>query len=206
VKGHQDRDKPYAELPLLAQLNVDAVAYAGQIQDQFGANRPKAPRFPHNKAQQLHLSGGTITYNLQAFVRHADTAPALEAYIQQRCKWSQATMDSVDWAAHGNALQRGIHNRVRLTKLVHDLLPTNHFVHQFIEGRKSTCPSCTSDHEDRDHVLRCKHPARKRWRTQFLVNLRKITDTQDTKPYLQTILLDGLSEWLEGRTIQITGY
>ena len=205
VKGHHDRDKPYAELPLLAQLNVDADAYAGQFQDQFGANRPKAPRFPHNKAQ-LHLSGGTITYKLQAFVRHADTAPALEAYIQQRCKWSQSTMESVDWAAHGNALQRGIHDRVRLTKLVHDLLPTNHFVHQFIEGRKSTCPSCTCDHEDRDHVLRCKHPARKRWRTQCLVNIRKITDTQDTKPYLQTILLDGLTEWLEGRTISAAVY
>jgi hypothetical protein len=33
-------------------------------------------------------------------------------------------MDSADWDAHGMAHQRGIHNRVRLMKLVHNILPT----------------------------------------------------------------------------------
>jgi hypothetical protein len=36
VKGHQDNNTPYEELPFLAQLNVDADKYAGQYQGSHG--------------------------------------------------------------------------------------------------------------------------------------------------------------------------
>lgn len=205
VKGHQDRKKAYEELPLLAQLNVDADKYAGEFQDQHGADRPLVPRMPHNGAQ-LHLSGGTITYKLAPFVRYADTAPELKEYIMERNNWTPATMATVDWEAHGNALQRGIHKRVRLTKLVHDLLPTNHVVCRFIEDRTARCPTCQHPDEDRDHMLRCSHPANKRWRKDCLISLRKTMDTLITRPYLQTIFMDGLSAWFEGKTITADVY
>jgi hypothetical protein len=201
VKGHQDRKTAYADLSLLAQLNVDADFYAGKFQDQYGKIRPKVLRFPNNRAQ-LHLSGATITYKVKSFLQYADTLPALRAYIQERCKWSNSTMATIDWDAHGQALQRGIKNRVRLTKLVHDILPTNHFVHQFVDDRSCGCLSCSSDCEDRDHILRCSHPTRSRWRQSCLVAIQKTTNIQQTQPYLQAILLDGILEWFQFRTLQ----
>jgi hypothetical protein len=197
VKGRQDRKTPYQDLSLLAQLNVDADRYAGEFQDQHGGPRPKVP---HNRAQ-LHINVATITYQLQNAVRYADTVPALQAYIQERCNWSDSTMQSIDWDTHGQAIQRGIHNRICLTKLVHGILPTKDYVHRFIDKRKCSCPTCDCDSEDRDHLLRCKHPSRRRLRSSCILHVRKTTEALDTKPYLQSILLDGLSEWLEGCTI-----
>jgi hypothetical protein len=112
-------------------------------------------------------------------------------------------MKSIDWNAHGKALHQGNVNRVRLiTKLVHDILPTNSLIYRFIDDWTCCCPSCPSDNEDCDHIIRCSHPERHHWRKSFLVDLRKITDHNSTKPYLQTILLDGISERFEGRVLQ----
>jgi hypothetical protein len=111
-------------------------------------------------------------------------------------------MKSIDWNAHGKALHRGNVNRVRLTKLIHDILPTNSLIYKFVDDRTCCCPSCPSDNEDRDHIIRCSHPERSRWRKSFLVDLRKTTDRNSTKPYLKTILLDGISEWFAGHVLQ----
>jgi hypothetical protein len=50
--------------------------------------------------------------------------------------------------------------------------------------------------EDRDHVLRCPHHARREWRRTFLINLRVTCDKLKTRPYLQDILLTALEAWL----------
>ena len=40
IKDHQDKDKPYAQLDLLGQLNVDADKQADKFQIKRGAHRP----------------------------------------------------------------------------------------------------------------------------------------------------------------------
>ena len=40
IKGHQDNTLPYAQLPLMARLNVDADALAGRFQDHLGQDCP----------------------------------------------------------------------------------------------------------------------------------------------------------------------
>jgi hypothetical protein len=104
-------------------------------------------------------------------------------------------MKSINWDAHALALGRGMHNRVNLTKLVHDLMPTNHMVSRFDPDRRDHCPSCSNPGEDRDHVIRCHAPARAKWRSSSLVAIRKLCDQQDTRPYLTDILIDGLFAW-----------
>jgi hypothetical protein len=46
VKGHQDKDIPYAKLPFLAQLNVDTDKLAGVYQKDHGSYRPIIPLTP----------------------------------------------------------------------------------------------------------------------------------------------------------------
>jgi hypothetical protein len=70
VKGHQDRDTPYAQLNQKAQLNVYADAKAGQYQDEFGAVRPKLML-----QTGAHLVGpkGTIIAHYQKHMRYQAT-------------------------------------------------------------------------------------------------------------------------------------
>jgi hypothetical protein len=71
IKGHQDRDTPsYDNLPLLAQLNVDADTAAGNFQSQHGCHCPHVPLLPHAGAQ-LQIADATITYNHKSFIWNA---------------------------------------------------------------------------------------------------------------------------------------
>jgi hypothetical protein len=170
VKGHQDHDTDYEYLPLLTQLNVDADHAAGAFQDQHGCHRPHVLLFSHTGAQ-LQINDATITYNYKSYIRNAAYGPPLLNYIQQRNQWAPATMQTIDWDAHGMAIRRHFHQRVHLTKLIHDILPTNDNVSQWKPLRHEKCPSCPHPREDRDHVLRCPHPSRMEWRRTFLLNL-----------------------------------
>ena len=57
TKGHQDDHLKYRDLPLMAQLNVDADRLAGQYQDDHGMARPTVLMFPHTLT--LHLMSST---------------------------------------------------------------------------------------------------------------------------------------------------
>jgi hypothetical protein len=59
VKGHQDDKTPYAQLPLLAHLNVDADGLAGHFQDRHGHNRPLVLLTPRIRRSALF----TILFN-----------------------------------------------------------------------------------------------------------------------------------------------
>jgi hypothetical protein len=104
-------------------------------------------------------------------------------------------MKYIDWSAHETAIRRNLPRRVHLTKLIHDILPTNDNVGKWKENRSEKCPSCPHPSEDRDHVLRCPHPARQAWRLTFLQSIRKTCDKLQTRPNLRDILLIGLESW-----------
>ena len=205
VKGHQDRDTKYEYLPLLAQLNVDADHAAGAFQDQHGCHRPHVLLFPHTGAQ-LQIDDATITYNYKSYIRNAAYGPPLLNYIQQRNQWTPAIMQTIDWDAHGMAIRRHFHQRVHLTKLIHDILPTNDNVSRWKPLRHAKCPSCPHPHEDRDHVLRCPHPSRMEWRRTFLLTLRTTCDKLHTRPNLQMILLTALEAWLTNTPADFSQY
>jgi hypothetical protein len=81
IKGHQDDKTPYAQLPLLARLNVDADAMAGRFQDLHGQDRPIALMTPRTGVQ-LHLLEGTVTSCHVATIRHAYSGPPLLESLQ----------------------------------------------------------------------------------------------------------------------------
>ena len=80
VKGHQDDHQAYEDLPLEAQLNVDADAEAGQYQYLFPAQRPLIPRLPHNRVQ-LRISQKVISSKLKQSIREAYTVPPCLTYL-----------------------------------------------------------------------------------------------------------------------------
>jgi hypothetical protein len=98
VKGHQDDHHAYADLPLDAQLNVDADQEASNYQTMFPAHRLIVPRLPHNRAQ-LHIANRVISSKLKQSIRDAFTVPPYMEYLQKRNQWSSECLATIDWKA-----------------------------------------------------------------------------------------------------------
>jgi hypothetical protein len=169
IKGHQDRKQKYDQLSLRAQLNVDADAMATEYQEQHGQHLPTVLMFPHTSAQ-LHLQHGTCTSHIPAALRSAETSPQLANYIRIRNQWTQQQFDSVNWDALQIAIKKNNKRRIHVTKLIHDLLPTNKTLHCH-NPTAQQCPQCRAcPQEDRDHIMRCDNDQRARWRAETLAS------------------------------------
>jgi hypothetical protein len=155
VKGHQDTHRAYTRLSLITQLNVDADDKAKDYQQQYGKAHPFVLMLP-NAGAFVTLSEGTITAKVVTELRSYATRPPLRLHIQQRNSWTDQTMASINWKAHGKALNRMIGKRVHLTKLVHEILPTFQRLNKLTKGERK-CPACNNADETRDHIIRyCK--------------------------------------------------
>ena len=194
IQGHQDAKKPYQELPLLAQINCDADAAAGEYQDQHGCVRPIIPMTPRSRAL-IHLPSGSITGKFSSKLRLAYSGPPLLAYMKTKHGWSDSTTKAVNWEAHGAGLGKHIKRNTHYTKLVHDILPTNSWLNKMDNGKR-ICPCCAEIQEDRDHILRCPTPGRDQWRQAFLTTIADYCTQQYTFPPMQILLLDTLRQWL----------
>lgn len=167
---------------------------AGQFQDLHGKDHPLVLLSPRAHAL-LHLYDGTVTSSFAATLRHAYCGPPLLEYIRTRNQWSAATVESINWQAHGSALRKQLPRRIHYIKLVHDILPTHSQQNRMDKGKR-TCPCCQSPTEDRDHILRCPTAERNRWRHTLLTKLSDACTTHHTYEPLKILLLDAVRKWL----------
>jgi hypothetical protein len=204
VKGHQDDHCPYDLLPLEAQLNVDADYEAGQYQMQHPAQRPMIPRLPHNRAQ-LHIDQKVISSKIKQSIRDAFTVPPYMEYLKKRNRWSSECIATIDWKAYNQAVSRFHSQRIQITKLCNDLLPTARWASRYDSLTSEHCLHC-GETEDRDHLVQCSFAPREKWRTELLSHLRATHDNPLTNPYLVDILIDGLHSWLHHSHIDKARY
>jgi hypothetical protein len=194
VKGHQDDKTDYDDLPLDAQLNCDADYEAVYHQTVHATYRPTVLRIPLNGAQ-LHIQSATINSGYKAAIRNAFTAPALLAQIRQRNDWSSATLDTINFTSHKQALARLSTRHPQLVKLCHDILPTAKLTNRYNPIFSAECYLCKDPVEDLNHLLRCSHSDRKPWRHKLFKSLRATCENHHTRPYLVDILLNGIDAW-----------
>jgi hypothetical protein len=195
IRGHQDCSSQFARLSLLAHLNVEADSMAASYQNTYGADRPLVIMSPRTRAH-LVTSEGTVTARYPSVLRTAYTGPALKQYIQHRNGWSDATFASVNWKAHGKALRNHIALRLHFSKLVHDMLPTACHLNKMDKGRRC-CPCCSHPKETRDHIIRCPHRSRNKWRHALLTDIHaSVGIAQFTHPPLLDLLLGAMRAWM----------
>ena len=116
-------------------------------------------------------------------------------------------MHIIDWDAHGKAIKKQNKRRIHITKLVHDILPTNKQVHR--QNRlQQRCPTCdTAEVEDRDHVMRCSNLDRDKWRAEMKAKMEETLHQLQTDPGLTRIFMEGVHKWLQGaETLQVDQY
>jgi hypothetical protein len=83
VEAHQDKKTAYHDLPLLAQLNVDADTIAGQYHDLHFSQSPFVLLSPNTRAH-LILKEGTITSRYEEAIRMRAMGPPLKEYVRRK--------------------------------------------------------------------------------------------------------------------------
>jgi hypothetical protein len=194
VRGHQDRQTAYAQLSLLAQLNVDADSMAEQFQIEHGSPRPQAWMYP-STAVHLELPQGTITSHYPDTMRLQVWGAPLQKYMRTKYQWAPSTYHMIHWNAHKQALKNSEARQTHLTKLVHDNLPTNSRIHRG-DKRRQMCPSCGTAKEDRDHVIQCTDTTRQTIRQEMLQLITTRCDDYHTDPKITRLLLDCINGWI----------
>lgn len=201
VKGHQDRTKPVATLPLLAQLNIQADHMASKYHE---LHLPRVQHALMSPRARVHLVGteGTITSRQEEVIRLAWGKPPLLKWMRERHNWSEQITEQINWGAHGKALKKSSKQRHHLIKLVHDILPTTAQQNKYDGGRR-TCPLCSCPNEDVDHILRCNHPSRIAWRKTFLEAIKDFCVESKTHHDIQQLLLQVLEQWIVAEDVTV---
>lgn len=86
IRGHQDKNRAFASLPLLAQLNVEADDMASSYQNTHGGERPFILMSPRTRAH-LVTKQGTVTAQYSSMLHMAYTGPGCspETYPAMQC-------------------------------------------------------------------------------------------------------------------------
>ena len=205
VAGHQDDDHPIHKLSLLATLNVEADEHAGKYRREHGTYRPIIPLSP-TRPIALDLDGKTVHRNYKQAIRDAERGPDLAQTMQLRYAWTDETFETIDWDVHRQAVQQQQGRKVHYVKLCHEMLPIGKLVHRYKDHNADYCPLCRTPNEVHQHVLRCLHPDRVKWREKLLESIKKKCYALRTDPTLRDILLIGLTAWLAQTPIQIAQF
>jgi hypothetical protein len=127
------------------------------------------------------------------------------AYLQQRYQWDNTCIDTIDWQSYTQAISRFRSRRIQITKLCNDLLPTARWVNRYDSLTTEHCFHC-GDPEDRDHIIRCSHDSRKKWRVTLFTALRRTHDSPENNPYLLDLLIDGINAWITSTPFPTSRY
>jgi hypothetical protein len=197
VEGHQDRDTPYEELDLPAQLNVDADRLAGTYLELFPAPRPHVTPLLGNRVQ-LFNAHGTITGKFKPRVREAYGGPPLRKYMLGRFDWEEATLEEIDWQCLSVTISSQHSRRNTVLKHLFRHAPTGHIANQNQPHLPADCPSCACERENNDHVLQCPAATRVKWRSDMISSIATVIGhaKKKTDPTLADILRDGIQRWL----------
>jgi hypothetical protein len=170
VKGHQDDDDQYENLPIESQLNIDCDA-AAKLHLKEGT-RPDgdAPPTAGMKAT-LYLGGHVVTTDLNEQILKAGNSRKMLEYAADKFGWTdnQATA-TVNWRAIGQAKRRlKLHSSVRTTKMMYDWLNVGSQKRKM--SGDGTCPCCGLTEEDQLHLYRCTNETMQQTLSDSISNL-----------------------------------
>jgi len=170
VKGHQDDDDEYENLPIESQLNIDCDAAAKLHLKEGTRLDGDAPPTAGMKAT-LYLGGHVVTTDLNEQILKAGNSRKMLEYAADKFGWTdnQATA-TVNWRAIGQAKRRlKLHSSVRTTKMMYDWLNVGSQKRKM--GGDGTCPCCGLTEEDQLHLYRCTNETMQQTLSDSISNL-----------------------------------
>ena len=168
---------------------------AGEITQGPPADRPVNLLY-HTKTD-LIINDEYITSNMKQNIRIAFGTGPMREYLQEKWKWTDATIEDIDWEAHGRALQRLPNSsRIATTKMIHRWLPTSSRQHELSNGKHpASCPICNHEKEDQQHFLSCSHEKYNDVSKKFLRRIDSYCDTYTCPLDLARLLQLAIQHW-----------
>ena len=137
VRSHQDDAKPVEELPLSAQLNVQADAMATEGL-RWACPTPHVTFDPTSQVM-LAVAGDSCTSDIKPLVRASHHFNPLMEYYKERFQWSEQTISSIDWDLFGTAYKRQCNKHHHFThKFCMRKLPLGARLHK-MDPQSQTC-------------------------------------------------------------------
>ena len=149
---------------------------------------------PHTRVL-LDIPEGTITSNTAERLRKHAWGGWLLKYMQEKYNWTENITKTINWKAQASALQNQFLRGTHMTKLIHDILPTNSNIHRD-DKNKQRCPECSCKKENRDHVLQCPAASRQPIEQEMLRKIKAGCEKHRTDPDLQRLILLAEREWM----------
>jgi hypothetical protein len=203
IHSHQDDSIATVDLPLEVQLNVEADQLATAFLDS-SQYQGRASLFPSAKCQLL-INDNTVSHKLPNAIQYQAGIGPLKTYLKARNNWSDETLESISWTAHGSAhLYHQAHHSFFL-KFCHRHLPLGKTLHHRDGKYPARCPGCHSKLESHDHFLGCQAPARIKWRTALITNISRELDKTKTDTNLKEAIINVLDQALAGRPVLVNG-
>ena len=148
VKGHQENKKK--NLTWAERLNTEADKLAREAY-----TKPQTCGYlPTGYEILLYINGNRITTKISKEILRAATTPDLRDYYTKKYKWTDESLDQMDWNAQHEAIltfpgktQRMLH------KHMHGWLPTGKQMHRR-HNIVNKCPYCQKP-EDENHMINC---------------------------------------------------
>jgi hypothetical protein len=164
VKGHQDRQHPFANLSPVVQINILADQHASAIHQKQANCIGLFPTWIPGTRAALHRGSYPITKDLPAYLRTATHALAMQEYLIHQSiegtghesPWDNYIFVSIAW----KPLHEVFYNystgqrTTQLSKYMNDLLPTAWRLQTFDNTHDGQCFVCGLLWEDTNHVLR----------------------------------------------------
>ena len=192
IKGHQDRSTPYDELDPIAQMNVDADLLATVELKEYGRIHDSIPFDPACGAA-LSVDGRTITRDIERTIQEKLFLTPLQSYMCNRFNWSNKTFESIDWGAFSQVYSQFTRSRKFFYQFGWKKLPTGARLYSRESRFDDRCPSCQCPDESDDHIFRCNHVDRRKWRYTLIQGIRTKLSV-----YLDPELLDMICIGLYG--------
>lgn len=124
VKGHQDDNVDYDELPFEAQLNVQCNNLAETAHYFFPYS---APTYTTTLPTSIYIQGKLMSdMNMRTVLYFYAHGPALIEYMKQKYNWSDDVLNEIDWEyffyCYG---KKPIHKMTNIVKFIHEWQYTN---------------------------------------------------------------------------------
>jgi hypothetical protein len=151
------------------------------------------------------INDDSVTRKLPQAIRFEAGSIIIRPYLMERNAWTEPTLDSINWDAHGAGHCYHQPYRCYLVKLCHIHLPMGKLLHRQDPKYSPTCPGCRDATEDQDHYLQCAAPSCIKWRIALITALRKQLVWLKTDKQLQETILNVIGNTLTDRAIPLTG-
>ncbi len=192
VKGHQSIDDNSSREARLNHWCDGEAKWCARAM-----SGPESQQHLHFPAAKVTLSkDGSVGRAVTPWFRENLTHPDLQKYFQEKYRWDNSSMASIDWSAYERA-HRGLNQSQKTTmiKFRTHWIATRSRLFLLKQSPNSVCPCCQTHKETWDHVLKC--PCQVGAHAELFHSLQKWMREKETPLKLHLLIMRSLRQALD---------